>query len=139
MKIIDMSVAPRAVLRSLRAGRVTALLADQNAGENGVFVSFFGEPASTARGPALFALRTGAPVMLGTCVRVPGRSQRYHVVLRRIEVRTSGDLDRDLLQLTQDHTEALEEAIRRAPDQYFWLHKRWKTAPPEEPPIQGSV
>ena len=139
MRVIDMAVAPRAVLKSLRGGRIAALVADQNAREHGVFVPFFGRSASTARGPALFALRSGAPVVLGVCLREAGWPQRYRVALRRIQVTPTGDLGNDVLRLTREHTSALETAVREAPEQYFWLHKRWKTAPPEEPLSLGPV
>jgi len=139
MRVIDMAVAPRAVLRSLRAGRVVALVADQNARESGVFVPFFGRAASTARGPALFALRSGAPILLGTCLREPGWPQRYRIVLTPIEAEATGDLEVDMARLTREHMAALERAVRDAPEQYFWQHKRWKTRPPEEPPPQGPV
>jgi KDO2-lipid IV(A) lauroyltransferase len=138
MRVIDMAVAPRAVLKSLRSGRVVALVADQNAGESGVFVPFFGRAASTARGPALFALRSGAPIVLGTCLRESGWPQRYRLDLKRVEVAPTGDLEGDVVRLTREHTAALEQAVRDAPEQYFWQHKRWKTRPPEEPPSAGG-
>jgi KDO2-lipid IV(A) lauroyltransferase len=140
MRVIDVAVAPRAVLKSLRAGRVVALVADQNARESGVFVPFFGRAASTARGPALFALRSGAPIVLGTCLREPGWPQRYRIVLTPIEAVATGDLERDVARLTHEHTAALERAVREAPEQYFWQHKRWKTRPPEElPSATGGI
>lgn len=132
MGVIDVDDAPRRVLRSLRAGRVVAMLGDQNAHRGGVFVPFFGKLASTARGPAVFALRTGAPVFLGISLRDPGWKQQYTVQLRRIAVQPSGHVDADVLELTTVHTAALEEAIREAPEQYFWQHKRWKKRPEGE-------
>ncbi len=72
MEVVDTGAAPKRVLRALAEGRVVALVADQNAGANGLFVPFFGELASTHRGPALFAVRAGVPVFVGTCVAVPG-------------------------------------------------------------------
>jgi KDO2-lipid IV(A) lauroyltransferase len=132
MGVIDVDDAPRRVLRSLRAGRVVAMLADQNAHRSGVFVPFFGKLASTARGPAVFALRTGAPMFLGIPLRNPGWKQEYTVELRRIEFQPSGQLDTDVLALTAVHTEALEQAIGEAPEQYFWQHKRWKKHPEGE-------
>jgi len=143
MRVVDMAVAPREVLRSLRAGRVVALVADQNAREQGIFVPFFGVPAATFRGPALFALRAGAPIFMGTCVREPGRPHRYRARAERIDVTASGDLDADVLRLTEAHTAALERAVRQTPEQYFWQHKRWKTRPPpaslQEPPGDPPV
>lgn len=132
MRVIDVDDAPRRVLRSLRAGRVVAMLADQNAHRSGVFVPFFGKLASTARGPAVFALRTGAPMFLGIPLRNPGWKQEYTVELRRIEFQPSGQLNADVLALTAAHTEVLERAIGEAPEQYFWQHKRWKRHPEGE-------
>ena len=132
MGVIDVDDAPRQVLRSLRAGRVVAMLADQNAHRGGVFVPFFGKLASTARGPAVFALRTGAPMFLGIPLRNRGWKQEYTVELRRIDFQPSGHIDADVLALTAVHTEALEQAIGEAPEQYFWQHKRWKKRPEGE-------
>lgn len=135
MSVIEMSDAPKGVLRSLRRGRVTAMLGDQNAHKHGIFLPFFGKPAATARGPALFAIRTGAPVFVGFAIRDPGWAQRYTVVLQRLEYRITGDHATDVRNLLEQYHRALEDAIRQAPGQYFWQHKRWKTRPPEE---QGS-
>lgn len=139
MRVVDMAVAPREVLRSLRKGRLVALVADQNAREQGVFVPFFGVPAATFRGPALFALRAGAPIFIGICTREPGWPQRYRAWTERIDFTPSGNLEADELRLTEAHTAALEQAVRQAPEQYFWQHKRWKTRPPQEPPTLPPV
>ncbi|HSG08110.1 MAG TPA: lysophospholipid acyltransferase family protein [Longimicrobiales bacterium] len=127
MRVVDMAVAPREVLRSLRAGRIVALVADQNARDQGIFVPFFGVPAATFRGPALFALRSGAPMFVGACLREPGWPQRYRIWTVRIDFAPSGDLEGDVARLTEAHTAVLERAVSEAPEQYFWQHKRWKT------------
>jgi KDO2-lipid IV(A) lauroyltransferase len=132
MRVIEMSDAPKGVLRSLRGGRATAIVADQNMHRHGIFLPFFGRQAATARGPALFALRAGAPVVFGYALREPGRPRRYVVHAERLEYRVTGDLETDVRSLMAAYHERLEETIRRAPDQYFWQHKRWKTRPPEE-------
>ena len=134
IRVVDMAAAPREVLRSLRAGQVVAMLADQNAREHGVFVPFFGVPASAFRGPALFALRAGAPMFVGYCLREPGWPPRYRLHMTRVDFVPSGDMEADEARLTEIHTAALEEGVRMAPEQYFWHHKRWKTRPPQEPP-----
>ncbi len=126
---VDVREAPRKVMRALRGGGAVALVADQDARRAGVFVPFFGTPASTARGPALFAVRAGCPLFLGTMLRMPGSRPRYRLALERIDVQPTGDADRDVLALTAAHTAALERAVRAAPEQYFWQHNRWKTAP----------
>jgi KDO2-lipid IV(A) lauroyltransferase len=138
LRVVAVGRAPKEVFRSLRAGHLVGLVADQNAGAGGVFVPFFGKVASTARGPALFALRTGAPMFLGLSLRIPGRGMRYRVALRPLPVEDTGDLEADILRITGAHTAALEEAVRTVPEQYFWQHRRWKTRPPEPPP-EGPV
>ncbi|HLU26338.1 MAG TPA: lysophospholipid acyltransferase family protein [Longimicrobiales bacterium] len=130
MRPIDRRRAPQLALRSLRAGRIVAFVADQDARGSGVFVPFFGRPASTHRGPALLALRAGSPLFLGYGIRLaPGRFLGH---LERVEVDRGGEIDVAVDRLTAAFTAKLEEAIRRAPDQYFWHHRRWKTRPREE-------
>jgi len=138
MSVIEMSDAPKGVLRSLRAGRATAIVADQNMHRHGIFLPFFGRLAATARGPALFALRAGAPVIFGHTLRVPGWSQRYLIRAEPLEYERTGDLDADVRSLMSAYHERLEEAIRSAPEQYFWQHKRWKTRPPGRSEEQES-
>jgi KDO2-lipid IV(A) lauroyltransferase len=132
MEVIRRGDASKAVLKSLRRSRVPALVADQNARHAPLFVDFFGAPAATFRGPALFALRTGAPLFVGICTRASRHPQRYRVVLREVAIERSGDLEADVLRLTQAHVDVLEEWVTRFPEQYFWQHKRWKTRPPAE-------
>lgn len=132
MRVIDMGDAPKGVLRSLGRGRLAAMLGDQNARKNGVFVPFFGYPASTPRGPAVFALRRDAPVFVGFAIRRPGWRQRYVVDVHRLDVPRTGDVESDTLAMLTAYHAILEEAIVSAPDQYFWQHRRWKTRPPGE-------
>ena len=133
LTVIVKNDAFRLALRSLSAGRVAAFVADQNIRRRGVFVDFFGSPAATAKGPAVFALRSGAPVFLGTAVRLPGRLSRYEVKIERVPVRRDAPAQEAILELTQRHTSILEQRIREAPEQYFWQHRRWKTRPSPEP------
>ena len=132
MRVIEMSDAPKGVLRALGKGRVVAILGDQNAHKSGVFVPFFGRQAATARGPALFAIRAGAPVFVGVALRDPGWSQRYTVTIRQMHFRPTGDVEADTRLLLAEYTGALEDAVRQEPEQYLWQHRRWKTRPPEE-------
>lgn len=131
LRIVEMGQAPRAVPRSLAAGRIAALVADQDMHRNGVFVPFFGVPAATARGPAVFALRSGAPVFLGIPLRSRDDPRRFDMRLERIKFEPGGTVEEDVRRLTALHTRALEAAVRSAPEQYFWQHKRWKTQPKE--------
>ncbi len=99
MRVIEMGDAPRGVLRSLGRGRVAALLGDQNAHKHGVFLPFFGRSAATARGPAIFALRRGAPVFVGFAIRGTGWDQRYTLAARRLAFEVSGELEEDIRRL----------------------------------------
>ena len=125
--------ALRLARRSLAKGRVAAFVADQNIRRRGVFVEFFGRVAATPKGPAMFAVRSGAPVFLGTAVRLPGWPSRYRVRAERIPVRSDLPADEAIAEITQQYTSILEERIREAPEQYFWQHRRWKTRPEPEP------
>lgn len=135
VRLVELGDAPREALSALRRGRVLGLIADQNAREKGVFVPFFGRPAATFRGAALFALRTGAPIFLGVGFREPGLPARYRVVVEKVPFVATGDLRRDVQALTAAHAAALERAVRQAPEQYLWQHRRWKTRPPEQHPL----
>ena len=137
--IIPRSEGRRGVLAALKAGRLAGILGDQDARRAGVFVDFFGHPASTARGPAVLALRSGALVVTLFAVRLPGWKPRYHVYLEALDEEAvkgapgggRGGRTARVAAMTQAFTTRIEEYVRRYPDQYFWLHKRWKTPPPE--------
>ena len=120
--------AVRQVPRSLRDGRVVAFVADQGVkGMASTFVPFFGRPAKTPRGPAVFALRRDAPIVFGTVVRLP--SGRYRAILEPIEVADTGDRERDTDAVVARYTAVLERLVREYPDQYFWHHRRWRRQP----------
>ena len=133
LTVIVKNDAFRLARRSLSAGRVAAFVADQNIRRRGIFVDFFGSPAATPKGPALFAVRSGAPVFLGTAVRLSGWPSRYKVKAERVPVRRDGSAEEVIQELTQRYTSSLEQRIREAPEQYFWQHRRWKTRPGPEP------
>ena len=106
-------------------------MGDQDARRAGVFVPFFGRPASTHRGPAIFSLRFGAPAFACVARRLPGEDVRYRVSGAAVDVPRTGDLDADVVALTAALARRLEEEVRVAPEQYFWFHRRWKSRPPE--------
>ena len=143
MNVIARRNSVHLLLRSLREGRVVAILADQNAHERGLRVEFFGRPASTARGAALLSLRSGAPLVLGVALHDPAASVPCRVVLEQVSILPSGVLSRDTEALTRAHVAALERWVRRYPGQYLWQHRRWpKTpaaAPGREPSPRASV
>lgn len=129
VETIYQSEAPKRVPRILRSNGVVGIVGDQDARRAGIFVPFFGRPASTHRGPALFALRLGAPVFSCVARRLPGQDVRYEVAGERVPVTPTGVLDDDVAALTTELAARLEGQIRKAPEQYFWFHKRWKTRP----------
>lgn len=104
---------------------------DQSAGARGYFVDFFGQPASTHKGIAILAMKYNAPIIVGYAYRVGERFQ-YQVGCSRILDPSAYEERRDaMLAITEDFTKLLEEAIRKAPEQYLWLHNRWKHKPQE--------
>ncbi|MEO5589121.1 MAG: lysophospholipid acyltransferase family protein [Gemmatimonadaceae bacterium] len=123
--------APTRVPRILRANGVVGIVGDQDARRAGVFVPFFGRPASTHRGPALFAMRLDAPVFTCVARRLPGAASHYEVALERVAYQRTDSLDNDVVSLTANLARRLEEVIRRDPSQYFWFHRRWKSTPPD--------
>jgi KDO2-lipid IV(A) lauroyltransferase len=140
MRVVYRHEATRHLLRSLREPRAVALVADQNAPLGGIFVDFFGIPASTVRGPGLLAARTDAAVFTALVRRLDGPGARYHLAIEPLEFRATGDPAADLAALTRAYHVALERAICASPRQYFWFHRRWKTRPAdEEPRPNGAV
>jgi KDO2-lipid IV(A) lauroyltransferase len=117
------------MLEVLRRGGVLSFLADQDAGERGLFVEFFGRPASTHKAIALLAIEHKAPVVVGYARRI-GPGFRYEVGCDAVidPEEWTGTAD-DVRLLTQRYTAALEAVIRRDPEQYLWLHRRWKHQP----------
>ena len=131
LTVVPRAQAPSRMVGALREGRVVGILGDQDARRAGVFVDFFGRPAATARGPALLALRANAALLFGVAIRAPGARPSYDVFIERVEAERTGHLREDVIRLTQAFTSRLEHYIRLHPAQYFWLHRRWKTSPPE--------
>ncbi len=117
-----------------QAGGNLALLVDQDAGRRGVFVDFFGQPASTFKSIALMALEYKAILVVGYGIRLP--DDPLEAPWARFEIGCEEIIDTQTIQardeireITQRFTQALERSIRRAPEQYFWVHRRWKTDP----------
>lgn len=131
--IIHKRSAVREILRSLRSGISVALVIDQDAREAGVFVPFFGRPASTTPTLALVALRTGAPVVPVHTLPLPDGAWRV-IYGPEIAVEETGDRDADVLRLTARCAEVVESWVRARPEIWLWMHRRWKTAPREGTP-----
>ena len=111
------------MMKVISEGGILGLAADQDARKSGVFVNFLGRPASAFRGPAVFHLKTGAPLILAFC-RMDRQSQ-YHITFERLQVNNDDTVE----TITQKVASKLEEAVLDHPEQYFWFHRRWKTQP----------
>jgi KDO2-lipid IV(A) lauroyltransferase len=128
-KLIPKSGGYDQMLDVLRSGHVLSFIADQDAGQNGMYVDFFGRPASTHKAIALLAIEHNAPVVVGYARRI-GPGFRYEVGCEElIEPHEWTGTSDDARILTQRFTSALEAVIRRDPQQYLWLHRRWKHQP----------
>lgn len=132
MHIVPDREAVRRTPRTLAGGGAVGFLMDQ-AGLNlaSTFVPFFGRPAKTPRGPAVFALRLGVPMIFGVALRQP--TGRYRIEIEEIPVQDTGDRERDVDRVVANYTSALERWVRVAPEQYFWHHRRWKHQPADTP------
>lgn len=128
VKLIHMGVAVRGVIKALRSNEWVAMLADQDAHREGVFVDFMGRKASNHQGPAVFALRTGAPILFGSAIRRPDGKHLMVAELLRFDGLTEVTAE-NILTVTQAYTSLLEKKVREYPDQWFWMHRRWKTEP----------
>lgn len=125
--------AVRRIPRALNEGHVIALVSDQSAkGLAATYAQFFGRPARTPRGAAVFALRNGIPLLFFAAVRQP--DGRYRLILRPVPTAQTGDRERDVDQTVQHYTDVTEQFVREYPEQYFWQHRRWKRQPPDTPP-----
>jgi KDO2-lipid IV(A) lauroyltransferase len=128
LKLIPKDASLLRVFRTLKRGEAVAMLLDQNVGlHKGVMVDFFGRRASTSYGLAYIALKTEAPVLPFFVVR--NQNGFTAEIGPMIPLVKTGDLQKDLEENTQRYTDALEAIIRRHPDQWFWVHRRWKTRP----------
>lgn len=132
---IDKSELARQAVRALRRNESVGILMDQNmlAGE-GVFVKFFGIDASTTTAPARLAQKVGAPLVLGLVIW-DSKARKYRLCFERVEWIERADPDEEIQVNTQNFTALLEKHIRRHPSQWLWVHRRWKTRPPGEPPL----
>lgn len=124
--------AMRSMLRHLKKNDILGILIDQNVSvAEGVFVDFFGRPACTTTGLALLALHTGAPVLPGRAVRMDDGRYRF-IFGEEVELVRTGDREKDVLVNTQNFTRIIEDTVRQYPDQWLWVHQRWKTTMPKE-------
>jgi KDO2-lipid IV(A) lauroyltransferase len=116
----------------LDRGGALSFIADQDAGRKGLFVEFFGRKASTYKSIGLLAMQTRVPIVVGYAARVR-RGFHYRIGIERVIQPGEWDAQADpLLWITQTFTAALEAAVRRWPEQYLWVHRRWKHRPKDE-------
>jgi len=133
---IEKNRSAREVLKVLKDGGIVGILADHNTWvDEAVFVDFFGVPAATTSGLARIALRTDAPVVPGFLIWDAPR-RRYRLRFEpAVELARTGDEEIDVRENTARFTKVIEEYVRAHPEQWLWVHKRWKTRPPGEKPI----
>jgi KDO2-lipid IV(A) lauroyltransferase len=128
--IIDKREFARPILQALRENQAVGILVDQNASpENGTFVNFFGVPACAFTGFAKLAARSGAAVIPGFALW--SERERRYVLRFDPPLEITGDEAADTARIQQH----LEEVIRHYPDQWLWIHRRWRTRPPGEPSL----
>jgi KDO2-lipid IV(A) lauroyltransferase len=124
--------AVRRVPRTVKEGGLVGFVMDQGVlNLASSYVPFFGRPAKTPRGPAVFALKFDVPVVFGAAIRQP--DGRYRGVVEEVKSERTGERDADVEALVAAYTAVLEKWIRTAPEQYFWQHRRWKWQPEDTP------
>lgn len=133
MTVVRDHEAARRTPRSLRDGRAIAFVSDQGVmGLASTYVTFFGRPAKTPRGAAVFALKYDTPTLFVTALRQP--SGKYRVSVEKVPIVRTGDRDADVDAIVASYTAILERWVRSAPEQYFWHHRRWRRQPEGTPP-----
>lgn len=128
MKIVYTKQAMEEAEKALRKKEIVAIAFDQDARKRGVFVNFMGIPSSTAVGTAVLHLRTGAKIILLISVRRD--YALFDVFIQEVKIpELKGDLQENIITITQTFTSEFEKWVYRFPEQWFWMHKRWKTQP----------
>jgi KDO2-lipid IV(A) lauroyltransferase len=132
MTVMRDSEAVRRAARAIRDGRFVAFLSDQGVlGLASSFVPFFGRPAKTPRGFAVFALRLDVPVCFIDALRLP--NGKFRVIIEPIVAERTGDREKDVDALVVQYSGILEKWVRAYPEQYFWQHRRWRRQPEGTP------
>jgi len=132
-KAVDKDFA-RGLIAAMRKGETVGVLMDTNMiPSQGVFVNFFGIPACTASGVARVALKTDAAVVPGFTIWDPGLRKYRLRFDPAVELERTGNPEADVVANTQKFTSVIEDYVRRYPEQWLWVHRRWKTRPEGEP------
>jgi len=135
-KVVDKDDFVRGLLSAMKAGEVVGVLMDTNmTPPQGIFVNFFGIPACTASGLARIALRTDAAVVPTFTIWDSGLEKYRLRFDPPVELIRTGDLEADITTNTQKFTSIIEGYVRRYPEQWLWVHRRWKTRPPGAAPL----
>ncbi len=121
LNIVQPGASVKQLVQALKNGEGIGLISDQDAGARGVFVDFFGEKASTPVGAAQLALKYGAPLVVSMTRRL--EAGRYQSIFREVALEEGDSAE----SVTQRFTAVMEDIIRETPEQYFWMHRRWKT------------
>jgi Kdo2-lipid IVA lauroyltransferase/acyltransferase len=119
------------LLKELKSGGSLAILIDQDTKVKSRFVDFFGMPAATPVGAAIFAIKTGA-VIVPTYIYLGADNKQHMYFMPEIETVLTGDEEQDMIVNTQHYSNFIEAQIRNHPEQWVWMHERWKTKPGEE-------
>lgn len=124
-RFVYMRESVREIMRTLGENGVVAMIADQSAPRDSIYVPFFGRRVATFAGPAYFALRSGAPVVMGFSIRRPDGG--YIAMFEEVSTDDLKDASKEnIKELTERHTAMLERYIRTYPDHWLWQHRRWK-------------
>jgi KDO2-lipid IV(A) lauroyltransferase len=129
--MIKRGLALRGILDALKEGQFVLALCDQDSGNDGIFVPFFGKQAWTQSGVARIARKTGAALVPAFVVRGPDGKFELHVE-KEITVPLTPDKEKDILETVRLYTEVIETYVRAYPDQWMWMHERWKTKPKKD-------
>ncbi len=124
-KIVPLGISIRQIYQTLKEKNIVAMVSDQRGPEDGIRVNLFGRKASIYAGTAVLALKTRSPIFFGVSVRQPDYSYKTHFEEISFEDLPDDDNEK-ITELSQRHTSLLEKVVREHPEQWLWMHKRWK-------------
>lgn len=124
-KVVPLGMSIRMIYQELKSKNIVAMVADQRGPADGMRVNLFGIPSAAYDGPAALAVKTGAPMIYGISIRQSDYS--YSLVLEEVDLGNLPSNEEDKIkEITQRHTSILERVVRQHPEQWFWMHNRWK-------------
>lgn len=123
--IVPLGISVRHILKAILEKKIVAMVADQRGPSDGIRVNFFGRPVAIYAGPAMLALKTKSPLLISIPVRQ--KDYTYKAIVEEISVDNLPENEEEkIIELSQRHTDYLEKFIRKYPEQWLWMHKRWK-------------